>query len=106
VSGNEARRRPPEPTHYERLGLTPDADIEQLRLAYHRQARALDLDSVQGAGPAAIGAADRALNALNEAWRVLRDPDTRAAYDATLAAQAAQAEGPGGPDAAADLPRG
>jgi len=102
VSANEARRRPPEPTHYERLGLTRDADVEQMRLAYHRQARALDLDSVQGSGPAAIGAADRALTALNEAWRVLRDPDTRAAYDATLAAQA---EGPDG-HASGDVPPG
>lgn len=67
----------PAPTHYERLGIRPDAPVEEIRRAYRDVAR---LNHPDSAG-SAVGA-DMA--AVNEAWRVLSDPGRRARYDTTL----------------------
>ena len=64
-------------TYYERLGVAPDATDEELRTAYRHRARQLHPDARHEltAGPMAE---------LNEAWRVLRDPERRRTYDAGL----------------------
>jgi hypothetical protein len=64
-------------THYERLGVEPTADAGEIRAAYRRVARQHHPDTRGG------GAAPE-MAAVNEAWRVLRDPARRAVYDASL----------------------
>jgi len=64
-------------THYDVLGVPATASHAEVRRAYHERARHLHPDR---AGD------QRAMQDVNEAWRVLRDPGTRAAYDRTLAA--------------------
>jgi curved DNA-binding protein CbpA len=71
-------------THYEVLGVEASTPPEDLRRAYVRRARALHPDRQVGTDPARAAAAARAMQDVNEAWRVLRDPATRAAYDARL----------------------
>ena len=63
-------------THYERIGVSPDASHDQIRAAYRRLARRHHPDADDGD-------TDR-MAALNEAWRVLSDPGRRAMYDASL----------------------
>jgi hypothetical protein len=70
------------PTHYEVLGVDPSTNQEDLRRAYVRRARALHPDRHIGDDPGRAAAAARAMQEVNEAWRVLRDPAARAAYDA------------------------
>lgn len=68
-------------THYERLGVRPDAPVDEIRRAYRDVARQQHPDSV---GSAAGSAAGSDMAAVNEAWRVLSDPGRRAVYDAAL----------------------
>jgi curved DNA-binding protein CbpA len=64
------------PDHYAVLGVRPSADAREIRAAYLRVMRTSHPDLRPG-DPRAADAARRA----NEAWRVLRDPAARAAYD-------------------------
>jgi hypothetical protein len=63
-------------THYDVLGVTPSADPAEIRRAYVGLARRLH--------PDAAGGDPDAMVAVNEAWAVLGDPETRARYDAGL----------------------
>jgi curved DNA-binding protein CbpA len=72
------------PTHYDVLGVDPAVSPDDLRRAYVRRARALHPDRHVGADPVRAARAARAMQDVNEAWRVLRDPGTRAAYDRGL----------------------
>ncbi len=72
------------PTHYDVLGVDASTSPEDLRRAYVRRARALHPDRQVSADPERAARAARAMQDVNEAWRVLRDPGTRAAYDARL----------------------
>jgi curved DNA-binding protein CbpA len=72
------------PTHYDVLGVDTTSSAEDLRRAYVRRARALHPDRHVGADPERAARAARAMQEVNEAWRVLRNPATRAAYDARL----------------------
>jgi curved DNA-binding protein CbpA len=76
-----------EPTHYERLGVTPAASSSEIRAAYRRLARDTHPD-VNGPG------VDATMAAVNEAWRVLGDPERRAEYDALLAPEPRRARPP------------
>lgn len=58
---------------YGLLGVSRSATTEEIHRAYRRRARTAHPDVATGA------AADMA--AVNEAWRVLRDPTRRRAYD-------------------------
>ncbi|MEO1061554.1 MAG: J domain-containing protein [Actinomycetota bacterium] len=63
-------------THYDVLGIEPDASHDVVRRAYRSLARQVHPDHVgsdTGAGAA--------MARLNEAWAVLSDPDRRAHYD-------------------------
>jgi hypothetical protein len=62
---------------YERLGVDPAASQAEIRAAYRRLARRVHPDR---GGPGS----QAAMAAVNEAWRVLRDPARRANYDASL----------------------
>lgn len=64
-------------THYDVLGVEWTATPQQIRQAYKDRARVLHPDRAGRDGA-------RAMQDLNEAWRVLRDPATRAAYDRSL----------------------
>lgn len=71
-------------TLYDVLGVPPDASPEALRLAYYRKVRQYHPDTRQGAstgqGDTSLDDAGR-VREIIEAYRVLRDPIARAAYD-------------------------
>ena len=68
-------------SHYEVLGVDPQATSQQIREAYRRLARLHHPDRVGSAA----GGSD-AMHAINEAYRVLNDPGRRALYDSSLGA--------------------
>jgi hypothetical protein len=63
--------------HYDVLGVPPDATRAEVRRAYLALAREHHPDRVGGS-------LDR-MQALNQAWETLGDPDLRRRYDRTLA---------------------
>ena len=63
-------------THYDVLGVREDAGAEEIRAAYLDLARRLHPDHA--------GGSDEAMQAVNAAWQVLRDPVRRQAYDRSL----------------------
>ena len=72
------------PTHYEVLGVGPDADREAVRRAYVAIAKASHPDRRQAEDPVRRAAAEEQIRRANEAWSVLRDADRRRAYDRSL----------------------
>jgi curved DNA-binding protein CbpA len=64
---------------YELLGVPPDATQADITRAYHRRARSVHPDTQAGQGGEPVG-----FHELEAAYRVLRDPARRAAYDQTL----------------------
>lgn len=79
-------------THYERLGLEPDANPQQIKQAYRTLARMMHPDVV---GTDQVRRAD-AMSELNEAFRILRDPERRRRYDASLRGEVLAPETPAG----------
>lgn len=77
-------------THYQRLGVPPTAEVADIKAAYRELARRHHPDL-------ASGSASHDMASLNEAWRVLGDPERRRAYDATLAADERARERPSPP---------
>jgi curved DNA-binding protein CbpA len=67
-------------TLYDRLGVQAGADTATLHRAYRRLAKRWHPDHAPDRGEASAR-----MVLINEAWRVLGDPDRRAAYDAVLA---------------------
>jgi len=61
--------------YYARLGVSPKATDEEIRSAYRRLAKELHPDKNPGPD------ANRAFQLLNDAYKVLSDPERRAAYD-------------------------
>lgn len=70
-------------THYDILGVRASATPEQIRRAYHDKAREMHPDGYAEL-PEVEAASRRAMQDVNEAWRVLRDPASRAGYDRAL----------------------
>jgi molecular chaperone HscB len=70
------------PDHFARFGLPRRyaVDLAQLDAAYERLSFAHHPDFVAGAPPQARAEAEHAAAALNEAYRILRSGDERAAY--------------------------
>lgn len=62
-------------THYEVLGVTRSASTAEIQTAYRAAARRVHPDA---------GGTAAAMQRVNEAWHVLRDPGRRSAYDRTL----------------------
>lgn len=72
------------PSHYEVLDVATDANREEIRRAYHRQARRHHPDTHSGSGREIVEEAHRRMEAINAAWTVLGDPTRRRAYDAEI----------------------
>lgn len=72
-------------SHYDTLGVPPDATPEQIRAAYRRSSSA--------AHPDREGGSTERQAAINRAWQVLGDPEARARYDATGDDRPASAQG-------------
>ncbi len=68
-------------THYDVLEVAPTASAREVRQAYLAQARRHHPDRAGVDDPGALAAHDDAMRAVNEAWRVLGDPERRRAYD-------------------------
>jgi curved DNA-binding protein CbpA len=82
----------PRPTHYDILGVGPNADVAEIREAYRRGAREHHPDHAASSGRSD---GDVSMPAINEAYRVLNDPARRAVYDASL--RGAPERGPAAP---------
>lgn len=70
-------------THYQVLGVAPSCSADELRRAYHREARRLHPDK-------SVGPADELFLRAQAAYEALRDGERRAAYDKALAVAAAR----------------
>lgn len=68
-------------THYEILGVAPDASHDELRRAYHRQARRHHPDARPDADWATSERTRLRMARINAAWAVLGDAGRRRAYD-------------------------
>jgi hypothetical protein len=68
-------------TWYDVLGVLPDAPPEDIRQAWQARRAALQPGMLAGAPPQALSAAQRALQVVDDAWRVLADPAARESYD-------------------------
>ena len=75
-------------THYELLGVPATATADEIRDAYRARARVHHPDQ---AGPTGNGAS---MAAINEAYRVLRDPAARSRYDSGVRGQGSAAGAP------------
>lgn len=71
-------------THYDILGVPPQSSVEDIRRAYLQLARELHPDRTGGAPQAEAERNARRMQEVNEAWRVLREPASRGAYDRWL----------------------
>jgi hypothetical protein len=68
-------------SHYEVLGVSPGAGSDDVRRAYLERAREAHPDRhVDASGPQRA-TAERAMQEVNEAWRVLGNPRRRRRYD-------------------------
>jgi hypothetical protein len=65
--------------------VSPNAAPEVIRRAYLDRARELHPDRTMGASAEEAERAARLMQEVNEAWRVLKEPASRAAYDRALA---------------------
>jgi hypothetical protein len=78
-------------THYDVLGVSRRATVDQVKRAYYRRARAYHPDAHAGSSIAVLDEAQDAMAGLNAAWNVLRDPRLRSEYDQAIAAAEAAA---------------
>lgn len=90
-------------THYDVLGVAPDASLTQIKRAYYDKARRLHPDAHARSTDPVRDEAERAMQELNAAWNTLRSADLRLRYDrlleleaeAALAARAGRRRRPG-----------
>jgi hypothetical protein len=68
------------PNHYERLGVAPDATPQALRQAFRALSKSVHPDTAS----LPPEQAEEAFRLLQQAYRVLADPESRAAYDRRL----------------------
>lgn len=72
-------------SHYDELGVAPEASPAQIRAAYVALARRHHPDRMGSASEPDRAEAAARMARVNAAWTVLSDPGRRAAYDAGLA---------------------
>ncbi len=77
--------------HYEELGVGHGATHEEIKRAYHRQARRHHPDLHSQASAAIQDSARRTMVEINAAWAVHGDPARRRQYDADLAPRPSRA---------------
>ena len=93
------------PSHYEILDVAADASREEIRRAYHRQARRHHPDTHRASGREIVEEAHRRMEAINAAWAVLGDAARRRAYDAEIGLRPVPSQAPRpAPDAAPGFP--
>jgi molecular chaperone DnaJ len=72
-------------THYDVLGVRPDASAQAIRDSYRARARVHHPDRGSGTqGDDVTGPATATMAEINEAYRVLSDPGRRAVYDRSV----------------------
>ena len=71
-------------SHYDLLGVEPNATSEQIKRAYYDKARAFHPDTHASSSATLKLEAEHAMRDLNVAWNTLRDLATRTAYDRDL----------------------
>jgi hypothetical protein len=76
-------------THYDVLGVPPDAPLDDIKRAYYERARLYHPDAHASSSPAVRAEAERTMQALNTSWTVLREPVRRRRYDRHLGRTAA-----------------
>lgn len=74
--------------HYEVLGVTRRADHDRIRRAYLDAARRWHPDRFSGKPAAEAEQAEQAMRRVTQAWSVLGNEDSRAAYDRQLVPRA------------------
>src|SRR5215475_14119626 len=72
-------------THYELLGVEPDASKDEIRSAYRERLEELRGKAEKGRSDEAREGARAETAKVNAAWQVLSDPFQRQRYDAGLA---------------------
>jgi hypothetical protein len=87
-------------THYEVLGVPPNASAQRVRAAHRQLAQLLHPDRQGSASAAERQLAERRMREVNAAWTVLSDPDRRRAYDRSLRASSSSGPSSSGPSAA------
>jgi len=73
-------------THYELLGVEPDASKDEIRAAYRERLEELRGKAEKGRSDQARDGARAETARINAAWQVLSDPFQRQRYDAGLSA--------------------
>ena len=71
-------------THYDVLGVPPDAPLDEIKRAYYDRARLYHPDAHASSTSAVRAEAERTMQALNTSWSVLREPSRRRRYDRYL----------------------
>ncbi|XP_050705038.1 chaperone protein DnaJ-like [Eriocheir sinensis] len=77
-------------THYELLGVKPEATLQEVKKAYHRLALKIHPDKNPNDAKAKTK-----FQQLQQVMETLSDPDSRARYDARIRSTASQAKAPG-----------
>jgi curved DNA-binding protein CbpA len=94
----DAHARLPTMTYYEALGVAAGADKKTIKRAYFELVRTMHPDRYFGKNIGEYrGMLESIFTRITEAYEALTDRDRRAAYDAKLAAQAAEAGAQGLP---------
>jgi curved DNA-binding protein CbpA len=77
-------------SHYDILGIAPEASAQEVKSAFRKQAKRLHPDTAKGSGEVATRSRDAAMRRLLESYRMLADPERRRAYDRSLRRKAAE----------------
>ena len=81
---SKGRIVPSKKTHYEVLGVNPQAEIPQIKKAYLQRARLLHPDNNRGLSKSESQRRSREMQELNVAWDVISDETKRRRYDEQL----------------------
>ena len=80
-------------SHYDILGIPPEASAQEVKSAFRKQAKRLHPDTAKASGEVATRSRDAAMRRLLESYRMLADPERRRAYDRSMRRRAAEEGG-------------